>query len=171
MDATEAATASFNLLEWVKVFLGFAGPIMVVWVSSKMEKSRKSDEAQRATESEERMRKDQEVRNAFTELERKIDRIDKDLASVKGTVENMQRLDEGVRSDLAVLAKYHEYNVKHLQKLSGVVMTVSEGVRDRHVDGNLTAAVDSLKQFERQMYSELLSNAPLTTADLDKHGS
>lgn len=158
---------AFDILEWLKIILGFLGPIMVVYVGAKMNQNQKLAETKEAQKQGEQDAKFAKINTALEALEKKIDRVDQELTSVKSTMESMQRLDKGVRSDLAVLARYHEYTVKHLQKISSLTITLSEGMRDNHMDGNISEVVNDVRAFERTMYAELLGNTHLKTADAE----
>lgn len=151
------------VLEWGKVILGFIGPLMVVVVTSKMNRSTKEREEKEKREKGEQDRKDAEIRAMLDNLSVKVDRIDKDLNVVRSTVEEMQKTDAGVRSDLAVLNNYHALNAKHIQKLGTTVCRIGEGLRDSNIDGKVTSAIDDLTTFEKNMYSELFTKAPLST--------
>ena len=150
-------------LEWGKVLLGFAGPIMVVWVSAKMTQSQKNRDAEAQKMQKDQTDRDRKFQTALDELNRKIDAIDVELINVKRTVDGMERMDAKVHSDLAMLNKYHEVNVKHIQQVSNVVATIGEGLRDNNIDGKVTAACANLRDFESYMYTELVSKTPLAT--------
>lgn len=151
------------LLEWGKVILGFAGPIMVVWVSAKMNQDQKTRDSEERQRKQDQADRDQRFADSLDALGRKVDRLDAELSSVKTTVEGMERMDAKVHTDLAMLNRYHEVNVKHIQQVSNVVTTIGEGLRDNNIDGKLTSAVTNLRNFETNMYTDLFSSAPLAS--------
>lgn len=149
-------------LEWGKVILGFAGPIMVVWVSARMNQSQKTRQAEAAQQKEDQDKRDAKFQRALDELNKKVDSMEVELGSVKKTVEGMERMDAKVHSDLAMLNRYHEINVKHIQQVSNVVSTIGEGLRDNNIDGRFTTAVANMRNFESSMYTDLFKT-PLAT--------
>ena len=155
------------LLEWGKVVLGFAGPIMVVWVSAKMTQNQKANEQTAAQKEKDQAEREQKFTEAIDTVSQKVDRLDAELCSIKATVEDMQRMDAKVHTDLAMLNKYHEVNVKHIQQVSNVVTTIGEGLRDNNIDGRFTTAVTNLRNFESNMYTDLFSSNPLASDKKD----
>ena len=159
-----------DLLELLKVLLSFIGPLLVVFVSARLNKALKDDEQAAKNETEQRKREREELVRMITQLDNKVDNLaekvnnlEGDLGTLTGTVETMQKLDECVRSDLAVLGEYHKCNTGHIQKIGEAVIALAEGLRDNHMDGNITSAVANLKAYEAEMYTRLLSQPRLSS--------
>ena len=152
-----------SFIEWVKILLGFVGPIMVVWVTAKMTARQKEQETKHQDELEERKRKAEEMKEMIENLQKKVDNIDSDLTSVKKSVEEMERMDNKVHTDLAMLNRYHEVNVKHIQKVSATLVQLGEGLRDHNLDGKLTNSISELRNYEANMYTELFGRNTLAT--------
>lgn len=151
------------LIEWAKVLLGFAGPIMVVWVTAKMNRTTRDREEKEAESLKKQQERDEKVQNSIDALSTKVDSMDTELASVKSSIEEMKRMDAKVHTDLAMLNRYHEMNVKHIQKVSNTLVQIGEGLRDQNIDGRFTSSVNELRTFETTMYTELFGKTPLAS--------
>ena len=156
MDGTGNA-----LISWVQIILGFIAPLAAIWLTARTERSRKDRLREEKESKEAREREINELKEMIGAVSSKVDRIDGELVQLKGTVDWMKSYDEEVQEDLRILSSYHERNGRYVNELAHLLMTLAEGMRDQHLDGNITAAVNSYREFEHKQMTEMINNPPI----------
>ena len=68
---------------------------------------------------------------------------------------------EAIRS----LNRSTRLNGQYVHELAQLVMVLSEGMRDQHLDGNITRAINDYRKFEADALNSLLTGG----ANLDDH--
>lgn len=158
MEATANTSTAFV---WVQLILGFIAPLAAIWLTARTERSRKDREKSEQDKEEKREKEIKELKEMIGAVDKKVDRVDGELKVLQGTVDWMKRYDEQVQDDIKTLSKYHERNGKYVNQLAHVLMTLAEGMRDQHLDGNITAAVNSYREFEHTQMTEMIQNPPI----------
>lgn len=115
----------------------------------------KSDQLKKA----EKELEDNEKKDLAEKLGSAIDRINE---VSEGAEETKKSLDSLAR-DLAQLEKLSRLNGQYTHELAQLVTTLSEGLRDNHLDGNITRAVERYREFESQAMGSFVSGEYLNT--------
>ena len=141
-------------MEWAKLLLTFLSPICVVYITARLDRAKKKEESEKV-----------ELREMITTLNGKVDKMDSDLRIVRDEIDTMQRVDRGVQKDLQTLSLSYERNGKSIHQLAGLVIVLAEGMRDSHLDGNISSACQAYRDFESKQFEELMSAPNLTTSN------
>lgn len=76
------------------------------------------------------------------------------IKKAKEEVDSLQTAMEQIRQ----LAAIASLNGKFTSELAQLVMALAEGIRDQHLDGNITSAIDRYRQFELTELGNIMSN-------------
>ena len=159
-----------GLLQWASLILGFVSPIVLLVITAKTDRRAKKEEFEReqakSANQEERdwiKNQIQEIRNELKEQREHQDntnlRMTEEISKLQKVIGDMQECDEDVKADLRVLSAYMKDNVQNVTELSRVVITLAEGMRDRHLDGNITAVVASYRAFQEKQLAQYMAPA------------
>ena len=172
--------------EWAQLILSLVSPILLALLAayiSRREKDRENEREDRKNSIEIQTKAIEDavteklngvesgLKQEFRDVRHEIDGIKADLDGMKTDVANlhtsvdrisseiddMESYDNSVLKDLKVLSSYHEKSAKYINELGTVVMTLAEGMRDQHLDGNITSAVAAYRAFEHEQFSQFIS--------------
>lgn len=114
--------------------------------------------------------------NAESKLNEAIDEMKKVSNNVKALSDTITTLSLDVKqlqaSDLEQnriirnIANTNRINGQCTSELAQLVMTLAEGMRDQHLDGNITKAIDTYRKFESKTLSTILTGNQYTNRQL-----
>lgn len=158
-------------VQLIQAFLSFLSPILVVIVTIRMERTRKADARIKKLEEEKKNREEQELNDTIRSLQNSIDAVSKQLDETESTLASMREYDRIVQSSIEELKTSHKISTEFTQELAQLVTVLAEGMRDQHLDGNITRAISSYREFQEKKLTEYMSGsktASSTTSQGDK---
>lgn len=148
-------------MEEVLSVLGVALPslctVLVALITVRGERNKKVEEERKKAEQEKQAERDKEINDKLQALGDKIDTMGGQIDSLKDEVEKLQKADIDTLEDLRKLSEQQHVNGEYIHQLSRLVTVIAEGMRDQHLDGNVTNAVAAFRKFERDTLSDLLN--------------
>ena len=90
----------------------------------------------------------EELKNQFSNA---LDKFNASINGVKATIEE-------IKEDQDHLTKASQLNGRYTHELAILLMTLSEGIRDQHLDGNITRAIVRYRKFEQEVLGDIVSN-------------
>lgn len=151
-------------VELIQAFLSFLSPILVVIVTVRMERTRKADARIKKLEEEKKNREEQELNNTIRSLQDSIDAVSKQLDDTESTLASMREYDRFVQSSIEELKTSHKISTEFTQELAQLVTVLAEGMRDQHLDGNITRAISSYREFQEKKLTEYMSGSKTTSS-------
>lgn len=151
-------------VELIQAFLSFLSPILVVIVTIRMERTRKADARIKKLEEEKKNREEQELNNTIRSLQNSIDAVSKQLDDTESTLASMREYDRFVQSSIEELKTSHKISTEFTQELAQLVTVLAEGMRDQHLDGNITRAISSYREFQEKKLTEYMSGSKTTSS-------
>ena len=115
----------------------------------------KSDRLKKAEEEIEETEK-KELTEKLNSAINRINEVSEGAEDTKETLDSLTR-------DLAQLEKLSKLNGQYTHELAQLVTTLSEGLRDNHLDGNITRAVERYREFESKAMGSFVSGEYLST--------
>jgi len=94
----------------------------------------------------------------FSELKTSVDKL-------IGAVESLQQTVDDHNDDIARLHELSKVDLDYTRSVSNVITALAEGLRDNNIDGNVSKAVESFRQFESAQLKTLYN----LLADGDAH--
>lgn len=156
-----------QVLEWVKVVLTFASPIAVLLVSANIERRQKKEADAKAERQKADDKRDEENKKLIADLTANIQEIKDRLESVDGSIQALQGYDKTVKEDMHSFSQSQQISAQYVHELAELVMTLAEGMRDQHLDGNITRAIASLRAFEHDTLTKLTKQMAKTSSHND----
>lgn len=150
-------------VELIQAFLSFLSPILVVIVTVRMERTRKADARIKKLEEEKKNREEQELNNTIRTLQNSIDAVSKQLDDTEKRLASMQEYDRIVQTSIEELKTSHKISTEFTQELAQLVTVLAEGMRDQHLDGNITRAISSYREFQEKKLTEYMSGSKTTS--------
>ena len=93
------------------------------------------------------------VESSIEELKtRQADNTDSISQSVNGLIEAISELKE----DQDHISRASQLNGRYTHELALLMMTLSEGIRDQHLDGNITRAITRYRKFEQDVLGDVI---------------
>ena len=151
-------------VQLIQAFLSFLSPILVVIVTIRMERTRKADARIKKLEEEKKNREEQELNNTIQSLQNSIDAVSKQLDETENTLASMREYDRFVQSSIEELKTSHKISTEFTQELAQLVTVLAEGMRDQHLDGNITRAISSYREFQEKKLTEYMSGSKTTSS-------
>lgn len=151
-------------VQLIQAFLSFLSPILVVIVTIRMERTRKADARIKKLEEEKKNREEQELNNTIRSLQNSIDAVSKQLNDTESTLASMREYDRFVQSSIEELKTSHKISTEFTQELAQLVTVLAEGMRDQHLDGNITRAISSYREFQEKKLTEYMSGSKTTSS-------
>lgn len=151
-------------VDLIQAFLSFLSPILVVIVTIRMERTRKADARIKKLEEEKKNREEQELNNTIRSLQNSIDAVSKQLDDSERTLASMREYDRFVQSSIEELKTSHKISTEFTQELAQLVTVLAEGMRDQHLDGNITRAISSYREFQEKKLTEYMSGSKTTSS-------
>lgn len=151
-------------VQLIQAFLSFLSPILVVIVTIRMERTRKADARIKKLEEEKKNREEQELNNTIRSLQNSIDAVSKQLDDTESTLASMREYDRFVQSSIEELKTSHKISTEFTQELAQLVTVLAEGMRDQHLDGNITRAISSYREFQEKKLTEYMSGSKTTSS-------
>lgn len=151
-------------VQLIQAFLSFLSPILVVIVTIRMERTRKADARIKKLEEEKKNREEQELNDTIRSLQNSIDAVSKQLDDTEKTLASMREYDRIVQSSIEELKTSHKISTEFTQELAQLVTVLAEGMRDQHLDGNITRAISSYREFQEKKLTEYMSGSKTTSS-------
>lgn len=151
-------------VDLIQAFLSFLSPILVVIVTIRMERTRKADARIKKLEEEKKNREEQELNDTIRSLQNSIDAVSKQLDETESTLASMREYDRIVQSSIEELKTSHKISTEFTQELAQLVTVLAEGMRDQHLDGNITRAISSYREFQEKKLTEYMSGSKTTSS-------
>lgn len=151
-------------VQLIQAFLSFLSPILVVIVTIRMERTRKADARIKKLEEEKKNREEQELNDTIRSLQNSIDAVSKQLDETESTLASMREYDRVVQSSIEELKTSHKISTEFTQELAQLVTVLAEGMRDQHLDGNITRAISSYREFQEKKLTEYMSGSKTTSS-------
>ena len=105
------------------------------------------------------MKKEEKHEQLIKDQNDKIDALAQDIASMKVMIEEAHKADLQTDKKINRLAISGDMTSTKVSELVTVVMTLAEGLRDQHLDGNITRAVEKYRKYESDTLNRVVHDA------------
>lgn len=121
--------------------------------------NKKLEEEKKAQEKKLQDQKDSDREKLIKEQNDKIDALAKDISSMKTMIEDAHKVDIQTDKKINQLAISGDMTSTKVSELATVVMVLAEGLRDQHLDGNITRAVEKYRKYESDTLNKMVHDA------------
>lgn len=121
--------------------------------------NKKLEEEKKAAEKKEQEEKEEKHEQLIKDQNDKIDALAQDIASMKVMIEEAHKADLQTDKKINRLAISGDMTSTKVSELATVVMILAEGLRDQHLDGNITRAVEKYRKYESDTLNKVVHDA------------
>ena len=101
-------------------------------------------------------------------LDSRLDEVESDIEGLKdqfsealdkftATIGEIKDVIDEFKEDQDHITKASQLNGRYTHELAIMLMTLSEGIRDQHLDGNITQAIARYRKFEQDVLGDIVS--------------
>ena len=101
-------------------------------------------------------------------LDSRLDEVESDIEGLKDqfsealdkfttTIDEIKDVIDEFKEDQDHITKASQLNGRYTHELAIMLMTLSEGIRDQHLDGNITQAIARYRKFEQDVLGDIVS--------------
>lgn len=146
----------FQVLEAV---LSFAGPVIVAWFSVKMNKMAKDNAKIKQLEDEKAAREKKDLIDSINEISESLKAIGEQADETARKVDELTNVDSRFSDKVDSIVRQQRLIGMCSHRLAQLVITVATGMRDQHLDGNITHAVDEYHAFEQSTLAGIMTSS------------
>lgn len=154
-----------QVLEWVKTILTFLSPLAVVIVSANIERRQRKEKEKKDEQAKADAEHDKEMKDAIKALSDKVDDLSTKVDGFESSIQGLQACDRSVKEALRNLSQSLQITAEYDHKQAALVMTLAEGMRDQHLDGNITRAIAALRSYEHDTLTKLTQQMTQSPTD------
>lgn len=144
---------------------GILSPIIVAVIGLRAEvATRNSKKAQELNKKEKDLEKKQ-LDDKLNAISAGIENVTKKLGEMEKQIQDLSDHNDEQDEAIRALNRSTRLNGQYVHELAQLVMVLSEGMRDQHLDGNITRAINDYRKFEADALNSLLTSG----ANLDDH--
>ena len=121
--------------------------------------NKKLEEEKKAAEKKEQEEKEAKHDKLIKDQNAKIDALAQDITSMKTMIEEAHKVDLQTDKKINQLAISGDMTSMKVSELATVVMTLAEGLRDQHLDGNITRAGEKYRKYESDTLNKMVHDA------------
>ena len=135
------------------IIVGIAG-FLLKGQLTKIEKARSAQDELRAMKQKE---KDDEIKAQLNSIQDAVNTVGSTVASLEKDVKDLKVRDQEQDRIIRSIANTNRVNGQCTYELAQLVMVLSEGMRDQHLDGNITRAIEAYRKFESNALGNFLT--------------
>lgn len=147
-------------MEWlqvVSVFGAIMSPILVAIIGARSEITNRNTKKIHDLEAEAKAKEAKELKDELKSINASIQSVQEKLEVLDGRIEELQKHNDEQDEAIATLSQATRMNGQYVHELAQLVMVLSEGMRDQHLDGNITKAINRYRKFESDTLNQFLT--------------
>lgn len=134
------------LVTMIQLCTPFAVLFITWWYNHKQKTSAKNEETERALADARQKQQNERLENAINALN-----------SARESINKLTDENEELKDQLHHVAAQNRLNGKYTHELAQLIMVLAEGIRDQHLDGNITKAVAKYRKFESDVLGSFIT--------------
>lgn len=138
-------------------FLQVLTPIIVAAIGLRSEWNSKKNEKLKRLEQQEKEQERADLDKKFDELHSQLSQILTDTKEIHTQIASLKTQNELQDRAIKSLGITNRINGQYTHELAQLVTVLAEGMRDQHLDGNITRAIDAYRKFESTTLGSVLT--------------
>ena len=140
-----------------ELILGIVLVVITLVITKKFNKFQSDIEESEKLKELNRKRESDELKTEIQNVGKSLLTMNDALQSLIRDIEELKHHDIEQDRMIRNIANTNRLNGQCTYELAQLVMVLSEGMRDQHLDGNITRAIDNYKKFENKTLGMLLT--------------
>lgn len=155
MTFLEVAQGAWHVIITIAQFLS---PFLLLWVGYvHTRKEKKEEKAEKAVEKAEDARYDK-LLTAINTVTQSLQESNAEIVALRDDLDQYRTDTETLSKDIAHIAALNRLNGRYTHELAQLVVVIGEGVRDQHLDGNITKAISTYRKFESNVLGSFVAD-------------
>lgn len=136
-----------------------SSPFMLLMVTRKHTKEDKSEQEAKDVQKEaaNAASKQKELIDAIGTLTDTLQKNSNDLEKMRQDLQSYRDNTEKLEKNLSHITMLNRMNGRYTHELAQLVMVIGEGIRDQHLDGNITRAIVKYRSFESSVLGDFIT--------------
>lgn len=138
----------YSIVDFLALLIQLATPFLVLYITIKNTKREKDADAKKAEDQKAAEQKDKEFKEAITNAQNAVEEASKRVESLSKSIAENEDLNNELKRTIKHVAQLNQLNGQYTHELAQLVIVMAEGIRDQHLDGNITRAISKYREFE-----------------------
>ena len=123
-------------------------PFAILWLTIKSNRKDKQHDIERKKEQDAADAKDKQFKEAIEQSQSAVEKAMTEINNLSASIHVNEELNNELRRTIRHIMKMNRLNGQYTHELAQLVIVLAEGVRDQHLDGNITRAITKYRHFE-----------------------
>lgn len=123
-------------------------PFAILYLTIRSNRKDKQNDIDRKKAQDAADQKDKEFKESIQESKDAVSKAMSEIEKLSGSIHDYEELNEELRRTIKHIMQMNRLNGQYTHELAQLVIVLAEGVRDQHLDGNITRAITKYRQFE-----------------------
>lgn len=135
-------------------------PFLLLWVGyvhTRREKS--AEKAEKAAEKAEDAQYDK-LLTAIDAVTQSLEASNIEIEALRDDLDSYRADTDTLSKNISHIAALNRLNGRYTHELAQLVVVIGEGVRDQHLDGNITKAISKYRTFESNVLGSFVVDEP-----------
>lgn len=133
-------------------------PLLLALVTFMSERSRRESKRNLELREEVEKHSEQKRQEQDEKIDENFERITTTLNDLCNKHETLRDIQEKQQDEINKITQLNELNMKRLRASEAVIIALAEGMRDQHLDGNITSAVAKYRSIEAESLDTFYHN-------------
>lgn len=155
MTLLEVARGAWSV---VVTIVQIISPFALLWVGWQHthKETRETEARTNARQLEEA--KEQKLLDALAAVTDSVGQANAEIESLRTKLDQYRDDTEELEDSIKHVAALNRLNGRYTHELAQLVVAIGEGVRDQHLDGNITRAITTYRKFESDAIGKLVTD-------------
>ena len=123
-------------------------PFALLWLTINSNRKDKQRDIERKKEQDAADVKDKQFKEAIEQSKSAVEKAMTEINNLSASIHDNEELNNELRRTIRHIMKMNRLNGQYTHELAQLVIVLAEGVRDQHLDGNITRAITKYRHFE-----------------------
>lgn len=147
-----------SMWETIRDITAVVTPLLLAIVTFMSERSRRESKRNLELRDEIDKQNEKKRQERDTKIDENFERITNTLGDLCEKHEALRDIQEKQQDEINKITQLNELNMKRLRASEAVIIALAEGMRDQHLDGNITSAVAKYRSIEAESLDSFYHN-------------
>lgn len=136
----------------------FLSPFAILMITLSVERKNKERDRTRNMADQLEDQKRNELKASMQDAADKLDKATAQINDLSDKLEQYSLQNEELRNTVNHIATLNKLNGRYTHEVAQLVMVLAEGIRDQHLDGNITRAIAKYRKFEQDALGAFITD-------------
>lgn len=137
-----------EIKDTIVLLIQLATPFAILYLGFRDKKKEKDEAKLKQLEREAAEGKRKELNTMLEDSAKALQEARQQIENLSGNLSNYSKEIVATKKQLSHVAALNKMNGRYTHELAQLMMVLAEGIRDQHLDGNITKAIAKYRKFE-----------------------